>query len=280
MTEINPSPIDMHRSIDKLIAIDLDGTLLGPDNRIAADNIAAIRRAEQQNAAVVVCTGRPYVSADRIVCRIGLPEVPLIAFNGALIRWPCGGQVLYRCPVPADVAAEVVDECRSRDLHLNYYLDDQLYVTHDGPWARLYCQRVGMECKTVPDMRQFGGREPFKLLVADDPARIRDLVPQWRARWSTRLYITRSMPEYLEMLSPHASKGQALLWIAQFFGVDRQRTLAIGDAPNDLPLLQQAGFGAAMPDGDDQLKELADFVPDDQATGVAAAIDWFLDSVS
>ncbi len=84
------------------------------------------------------------------------------------------------------------------------------------------------------------------------------------------------MPEYLEFLSPRVSKGLALDWLIDFFSLSRDDTLAIGDSMNDLPLLQQAGYAAAMPHSDAEVKQCAQFVAADQSTGVAAAIDWFL----
>ena len=262
---------------DKLIAVDLDGTLIGPNNSISAENIAAIRRAVHRNAAVVIATGRAYVSADAVARLIGLPPVPVVAFNGALIRWTGGGDILHSCCIPADLAAEVVDECQGQQLHLHYYLDDEMYVSQNNHWTRAYCERAGMDCRVVSDMQQFAGREPIKLLVIDYPDKIVELLPRYQDRWQDRLYVTRSMHEYLEFLSPLVSKGHALDWLIEFFGVSRDDTLAIGDSMNDLPLLQQAGHAAAMPDSDDEVKQIAQFVPPNQSKGVAAAIDWFLD---
>ena len=79
------------KAVDKLIAVDLDGTLVGPDNSISAENRAAIGRAQEAGVAVVIVTGRPYVSAGAVAERLGLPEIPLVAFNGALIRRTGGG---------------------------------------------------------------------------------------------------------------------------------------------------------------------------------------------
>jgi Cof subfamily protein (haloacid dehalogenase superfamily) len=260
----------------RLIAVDLDGTLVGPDNSVSAENIAAIQRAGQQGAAVVIVSGRPYVSADGVARRVGLPAVPLVTFNGALIRWPDGGDVLYQCCVPADLAAEVVEECHREQLYLQYYLHDELYVTQYNDWARLYCERNGMSCKVIPDMSRFAGEEPLKLLVADRPERINGLLPRYQERWRDRLYVTRSMREYLEFLSPQVSKGRALDWLLDFYGLRREHTLAIGDSLNDLPLLEHAGHAVAMPNSDAELQEIAEFVPREQPTGVADAIDWFL----
>ncbi len=264
-------------SAKKLIAVDLDGTLIGPNRTISSENVAAMQRAVRFGAAVVLATGRAYVSADGVARRVGLPPIPIMAFNGAVIRWNNGGEILSSCCLPADTAAEVVEEGRDQQLHMHYYLDDEMYVNQDNHWARSYCQRAGMECTVVPDLRDFAGCEPIKLLVIDDPDKIKVLVPKYQDRWKGRLYVTRSMPEYLEFLSPHVSKGHALNWLIDFFGLGRDDTLAIGDSMNDLPLLRHAGHAAAMPHSDADVKDCAQFVPADQATGVAAAIDWFLE---
>jgi Cof subfamily protein (haloacid dehalogenase superfamily) len=263
-------------SFEKLIAVDLDGTLVGPDSTVSPENLAAVERAALQGVAVAVVTGRPYASADRLVRELGLPCLPLVAFNGAMIRWPGAGDVLYRCCVPAALAADVVSECLRRDLHLHYYLDDVMYVSRNNHWARLYCRRSGIDCQVCEDMQSFAGREPLKLLAIDEPESIESLLPEYRRRWDGSLYITRSMDEYLEFLSPQVSKGRALEWLMTFFGVRRENAMAIGDAMNDLPLLEHAGHAAAMPHSSEQLKALADFVPQQQATGVAEAVDWFL----
>lgn len=263
-------------NIDKLIAIDLDGTLIAPDNTISAENIAAIRRAERLGAAVIVVTGRPYVSADAVAARVGLPRVPVVGFNGALIRWSRGGPELACTCLAADVSCEIVEVCLRAQLHLHYYLDDRLYVSQNNERARRYCERNGMSCLEEPDMRRFSGQQPLKLLVIDEPGNIGRLLEEALQRWDHRVYVTRSMPEYLEFLSPQVSKGRALDWLLEFYGVPRERSLAIGDSMNDLPLLEHAGVSVAMPGADDELKRLAHFIPSSAACGVAEAIDWFL----
>jgi len=263
--------------IDKLIAIDLDGTLIPPDNSISPENVEAIHRASRRSAAVIIVTGRPYLSADAVACRVGLREVPIVSFNGALIRYSGGGPVLFSTCLAADLACELVEECLDRRLHLHYYLDDQLYVSAYNDRARRYCERNVMSCIEEPDMRRFAGLQPLKLLVIDEPATISRLLQSYSARWRDRVYVTRSMPDYLEFLSPHVSKGRALDWLLEFYGVQRENALAIGDSMNDLPMLEHAGAAVAMPDADEDLKRLADFVPTDASTGVAEAIDWFLE---
>jgi hypothetical protein len=266
----------MQAAPDKLIALDLDGTLLADDNSVSPENLAAIARAQEAGAEVVIVTGRPYASADPIVQRLGLRDTPLVCFNGAVIRMPGYGETLYETLMPADLAAEVVDECVARRLHLQYYLGDTLYVSALHKWARLYCRRGEIAGVPAGDLRKFRGQRPIKLLIVDEPAVIEKLEPEFQARWGERLYVTTSMAEYLEWMPREASKGAALDWLSAHFSVPRARILACGDRMNDLPLLEHAGCPVAMPIAGPELKAVAAFVPEHQETGVAEAIDWFL----
>ena len=266
----------MNAKLDKLIALDLDGTLLADDNSVSPENLAAIARAQEAGAEVVIVTGRPYVSAEVIVQRLGLRDTPLVSFNGAVIRMPGYGETLHEELLPADLAAEVVEECVARRLHLQYYLGDAMYVTACHKWARLYCRRGEMACVPAGDLRKFRGQRPVKLLIVDEPAVIEALTPEFQARWAGRLYVTTSMIEYLEFMPREASKGAALDWLSAHFAVPRARIMAAGDRLNDLPLLEHAGCPVAMPGGDEALRAAAAFVPRQQESGVAEAIDWFL----
>ncbi len=261
---------------DKLIALDLDGTLLADDNSVSAENLAAITRAQEVGAEVVIVTGRPYVSADLIVRRLGLQDTPMVSFNGAVIRMPGGGETLHEALISADLAEEVVEECVARRLHLQYYLGDTLYVTACHKWARLYCRRAEMDCVPAGDLRRFRGQRPIKLLIVDEPPVIEALLPEFQARWQGRLYVTPSMIEYLEFMPLEATKGAALDWLSEHFSVPRERIMAVGDRMNDMPMLEHAGCPVAMPGGEEALQQAAEFVPQHQETGVAEAIDWFL----
>lgn len=261
---------------DKLIALDLDGTLLADDNSVSTENLAAIARAQQAGAVVVIVTGRPYVSADLIVRRLGLTETPLVAFNGAVIREPGGGPTLYERLMPPDLAAEVVEDCVQRRLHLHYYLGDDMFVTRCSRWALLYCRRAEMRGIPAGDLRRFAGQSPVKLIIIDWPPVIEALLPEYEQRYAGRLYVTRSMPEYLEFMEASVSKGAALDWLGEHYGIPRERIMAAGDRLNDLPLLEHAGHPVAMPLSEARLQEAAAFVPSRQDTGISEAIAWFL----
>jgi len=260
----------------RLIALDLDGTLVHDARRIPERNLAAVRRAMDQGVTVAIATGRMHSSAETFVERLGLQGTPLISYNGAMIRVPGETAPLYHVTVPPDLARQVVQHSVDEQLHLNYFLDDVLYVTHMDRWAHLYRARTNNWPALAGDLRRFDGQSPTKLLIAAYPHQIDQLLPREQELFGDRLYVTRSMPEYIEYLNPAVSKGAALEWLAGHLGLQREQVMAMGDMLNDLPMIQWAGIGVAMPTAEEAVRRAADFVPEHEEEGVAEAIARFV----
>ena len=260
----------------KLVAIDLDGTLLLDNHTTAPENLAAIHRAEERGVVVMICTGRPYPSADAVATRLGLTNNPIISYNGAIVRMPGGGEVLFSQPMPPELAADVVEECVVRRLQIHYFLDDVMYVPRVSAGARLYWSRTGMKPVPIGDQRNFAGHSPTKILVYAGPEVVARLLPEFRERYRGKLYVTTSMPEYLEFLHPDVSKGHALQAMAAHYQVGREQVMAIGDLLNDLPMIQMAGVGVAVAHALPELKAEAQYVTSDSEHAVAEALERFV----
>lgn len=260
----------------KLIALDLDGTLVHNARHIPERNLQAVRRAMDQGVTVAIATGRMHSSAETFVSRLGLEGTPLISYNGAMIRVPGEPEPMLHVPVAAELAAQVVRHAVDERFHLNYFLDDVLYVSHMDHWSHLYRARTGNYPALAGDMRRFDGQSPTKLLIAAYPHEIDTLLPREQELFGDRLYVTRSMPEYIEFLNPEASKGAALAWLAEHLGLQQSEVMAMGDMLNDLPMIEWAGIGVAMPEAEEQVRAAANFVPTSAEEGVAEAIEKFV----
>lgn len=260
----------------RLIGIDLDGTLVMNSHEVSERNIAAIRAATQRGVTVALATGRPHVSAERFAERLGLGDVPIISFNGAIIRRPGEQEAMFEAPVPADLAAAIVEDCVARRRHIHYYLGDTMYVTRMSHWALLYARRTGLVPVTAGDMRRFAGREPIKILVCLGAHEAPDALREEQERYGDRLIVTRSMPEYIEYLSRDAGKGKALAWLAQQMSIPMEQTMGMGDMLNDLELVQMSGLGVAMPHAPDAVKAASKYVAHSGPEGVAEAIETFV----
>ena len=259
----------------RLVAVDLDGTLLPDNHEPSPRDLAAIRRVQQQGVVVVICTGRPYSSADPVAARLGLMDTPIVSYNGAVIRMPGRGETLRSLTVEPALAAEIVSDCVQQGLHLHYYRDGVMYVTRMSKWAWRYYRRTGVRPVPAGDLRKFAGQRPTKILLVDDPSNIAQLLPEAQQRYAGRAYVTSSMPQYCELLPPQATKAEALRWLAEYYSLAMDQTMAIGDGLNDLPMIQSAGVGVAMA-GSHEALHSADYITESQTEGVAEALDRFV----
>ena len=228
----------------KLLAVDLDGTLLTIDLQLDPRDVEAVRRAEDAGVRVVACTGRPFPGALPWARKLGL-ESPLVCYQGAQVRTPDGGMLLDH-GVPHAVAMEVVRWCRERDLHVQAYVDDRLIIERDRPEAQEYAHHSGMTIHVVDDLDTAIGPTTPKIVIVTDEAEVERLLPELRERWADRLYVATSLPRYIEITNPNADKRQALAWLCARFGVGHEETAAVGDGRNDQPMIEWAGVGYAV----------------------------------
>lgn len=238
-------------------------------------DVAAVGRALAAGWHVIVCTGRPFPGALPWVERLGLHD-PFVCYQGAQVRTPAGEQWWERA-VPGDMAAEVIEFCRGRDLHVQAYRDDRLLVERDRPEAHAYARHAGMQITLVTDLVEAIGNGSPKLVIVAAPEVIERLLPETRERWRGRLFIATSLPIFLEFTDPGADKRRALDVIAGRLGFDGSQAVAIGDGRNDRPMLDWAALKVAVEGAPPELMEVAQrTVPKPGAGGIAALLDELL----
>jgi len=260
----------------RLIATDLDDTLLNNEEAVTPRTREVIRQAQMMGVQVTLATGRMYRSARPYALDLGI-DLPLITYQGALVKTSGSGEVLSHHTVPLELAREVIDDGVRCGLTVNLYVDDQLYVSQLTEEARRYARKVRVAAEVVGDLRHFLQAEPTKLLFIGGEEELDLLWRQEEEKFGQQLFITKSKPHFLEFTHPQATKGWGLAIVAQRLGIRREEIIAFGDSFNDLDLLRGAGFGVAMGNARPELKAAADYVTDtNEADGVAAAIEKFV----
>jgi len=229
---------------------------------------------------VIVVTGRmfravrPYLEQARI-------SDPVICYQGAVVADPATGTFLRHVPIPYDRALEVIDEVVGRGFHLNCYVDDELYVAEVTPEARRYADFQHLEIHAVGPLRDWLHADPTKLVAVGDPKALDGLEAETKKHFGKRLFISKSLPYFLEFAHPDVSKGAGLQFVADRLGFDSAHTVACGDGENDRELLQWAGFRVAVANAHEDILALADLVvPPVQDEGVAILLESYLDSLS
>ncbi len=265
----------------RLVALDLDGTTFGGDTRVSPAVRAAIAATQAKGVAVTLATGRMFTSTRPIAADLGI-TVPLICYQGALVRDPVSATTLFYRPLAAEVALAVIALLQAQGLHPQLYLDEVLYVDEWNPGTAYYVSlNKDIRVETVGDpaafLRAHGG-DPTKLSVvlADEPA-TDALVAQLKARFGDRLYATKSHPIFAETINPACDKGVALAALADHLGIAQADVMAVGDGDNDVPMLRWAGVGVAMGQAHSDVHAAADYVTGSLAEdGLAAALDRFV----
>ena len=261
----------------KLIAADLDGTLMGEDAIISPKVKDAVRRAMEKGVRFTIATGRTFGSALPFAEELGI-NAPLICYQGGLIKDRLSGQVIYEQSVPLPLVQEVIRFTRQRGLHLNVYLDGRAYVERMTPEARYYTGIAKAAVYPVGDILAFLDRDPMKfILVLSDGGATEPLIAELGALFAGRMRFVRSYPRFVEGIPLDVSKGHALALLADYLGLPLGETIGIGDNDNDLELVERAGLGVAMGNASPAVKTAADYIalPVDEE-GVVEVIERFV----
>jgi Cof subfamily protein (haloacid dehalogenase superfamily) len=239
------------------------------------DALASIRATGTH---VIFVTGRMFQAVRRYTREAGLDD-PVVCYQGAVVADPISGRWLRHEPIPLELAREAIAALYDEGFGLNCYVDDELYVDEITPGARQYADFQDLTLHPVGDLRAWLREPPTKLVVIDDPEVLDGLKERMLARFEGRLYISKSLPYFLEFASPDVTKAAGLQFLSEHLGFARERTVAFGDGENDIELVEWAAYGIAVANAHERVKELADFVcPSVDEEGVAQVLEAYLDS--
>lgn len=269
----------------KLIAVDLDGTLLDENKGIHEDDKAALAYAVEKGITVVVCSGRIFKGAGFYAKDLGL-QGPVIACNGAIIRDLATGKDLYMQLLGMQQCLEIIALCRRENIYFHAYAGDVMYSEKLEHSTLFYWNknqqlspgdRVDIHITdSVADKLLELKAVPSKIVVISDDA---EKLAHVRKGVSdiTGVAVMSSGRNNFEVMDAAVSKGAALQFLTDRIGIAREEVIAVGDNENDESMIRFAGIGIAMGNAEESLKAVADFVTlPNTSQGVAYAIKKFL----
>jgi len=240
----------------RMIALDVDGTLLDDDHRISENTIRTIRRAAEQGVKIVLCTGRGSMSAKPVMEELGLEGV-MITHNGASIM-DTNGKVLHEFTFSVRDVEELIRSCRERGVHYDLNTSDNMIVDQMTSEARMMYEAYLAMPDMVDDVLEVS--EP---LVKFCMFGSQDMMDQVERDWpddQQELRFIRSGDYFVDVMRPDVSKGIALKKLAEIWQVNRSEILAMGNYYNDIDMLRFAGIGIAVANSPDEVKQAADEV--------------------
>ena len=226
---------------------------------------------------MIVVTGRMYRSVHRFLAPANLPD-PVVCYQGAAVI-AADGEWLRHEPIELALAKEAIAAVGEEGYGPNVYVGDELYVREETQAARDYASFQELEIHVVGDLLEWLNDAPTKLVCVGDPDALDGLERRMKDHFGERMYISKSLPYFLEFAAPGVTKAAGLDFLADRMGFTREQTIAFGDGENDVELVAWAGYGVAVENAHDRVKTVADWVcPPAADEGVAAVLEALLDS--
>ena len=245
----------------RLVAFDLDGTLLTSKKELPPATIRLLQRCDRENIRIVFASGRIKSSIEQYTALCPFP-VAILSLNGAAVYADraSGSRQIYSASLPSRYADFLLDHAPPEKILLNFYHDDRLYAVRNEtttPWIALYIEQTRSKYTFLPSMETMKGKTPSKIIFVGDPATLDRQQRFFTKKWGNAVYICRTWDYYLEFLHPDANKGAGLSALAGFYSIPPENIVAFGDAMNDIPMLEYAGMSIAVGNAGDEVKRAA-----------------------
>ncbi len=254
----------------KLIAADLDGTLLRSDGTVSEFTKETIRKCMEAGVGFTFATGRMYRSALPIAQQLQL-ELPLITYQGALLK-RLNGDVMHALHLPQEIAGELEEILRKSGMHYNIYSDETLYFSTFGKQVMDYARHIGVEPLAAPN--GLGNIQVTQYGVFDEPEAVAEMRALVEEKFGDQVHTVVSGERFLEIAHPMAQKSYGLAQLAEHLGIAQQEIVAVGDNNNDLDMLRYAGLGVAVDNAVPTTKAVADrLTASNNDDGVARLIE-------
>jgi len=257
----------------RLVAIDLDGTLLTDSKQISEQTSEALCCLPRRDVKVIIASARPPRSVRHVYQALGL-DTWQINYNGALIWDEPNQRPVFHRPLKGSLVRRIVD--LARDMFdetivtcevLDKWLTDREDQSHTTETGRLFKPDL------IAPLDEITGQHVTKLMLLGEPRIILRLEALLVEHFVDDVTIVRMEDDLIQIMDPRVSKAVALKKVASHYGVLMSQVLAIGDAPNDVGMLQLAGVAVAMDNAHPFVKEVADWVaPSNNDHGVHAAL--------
>ena len=259
----------------RLVAVDIDGTLLDDDLVLCPHLMQKVSQLEVAGVGFTLATGRVFSSAALVGRELGL-ALPLIANGGAVVQ-EVTGRNLSHLVLSGELVVEALEYTRNWPAQRYLMTRDCIYAETGGAHAQAYSQRLRVPVEIAGKLEEVVEEGTTQLVIRTDQRHAGNQARCAQRRFAGRLAVQRTMPHLIEFMHQDASKGKALLRLAAALDLTPEQVMAVGDGINDLDMLEAAGMGVLVGNADPQLWKRADYVTEAHYhRGVMEALESFV----
>lgn len=265
----------------KLVAIDIDGTLLTSDRKITNRTKEVLTKAKSQGIKVVLCTGRPFIGVQDLLKELNLEEAGdyVATYNGSLVQKADTKEAIASLGLSYEDYIEIESMARRVGSPLHAIDSDYIYTANQmiSPYTVHEAHLTGMSLQYRPTDQMTKGIKIIKMMMIDEPELLDAAIEKLPASFLEKYTGLKSAPYYYEILNKEADKGFALKALSEHLNIAPSDMMAIGDNENDLAMLEYAGLGVAMGNAVPKAKEAANEITlTNDEDGVAAVIEKYM----
>jgi hypothetical protein len=262
-----------NKSKIKLLALDIDDTLVYRAGKVSERNLKAIAAAREAGVYVTLATGRGYFGSSRVVKELDL-DTYIVNYGGAMINDAKTDLPVFTTELENELVQEIMAMADEMGLHSHLYQGDGIVCSKPHPYANNYVSLLDLPFEVDPELQNKVWKNVPKVLIITEPERVEELLPIFEKHFEGRVCVSASSPGFIEFNRLGANKGSAVAWIAEKLGIEQSEVAAMGDNTLDYEMIEYAGIGAVVENGNEALKAIADvIVPSCTEDGVAHFIE-------
>ena len=260
----------------KLMAVDIDGTLLNDRGELTENTKNAIKQWVDKGLIFTIASGRPIQGIEKLNRTLNL-DVPFITYNGAMVVMGKSGKVLYEQKLSRNDSRDIISLGNNYNVTIMIWNDNKLYVPQINERVENYKMISGVEPILIDNLEKIIEKGVTKILWYDEVEKIAQYQKEIGSFLSENVNFHPSRPYFMEFVDKNASKAIAMEKLGQFYGIKQSEMIAVGDGFNDLSMIEYAGLGVAMANSPREVKEKADYITlSNEEDGVAHVIFEFI----
>ncbi|TLX73253.1 HAD family phosphatase [Labilibacter sediminis] len=262
----------------KMLVLDLDDTLLTDDYKISARNKQRLMEAQEQGVLVVLASGRPTQAMMQYAEELNLSKYSsyIISYNGAIITDLKNNNTIFEQMLSKEEIHDLHDFCIDNKLHILTYKDNKIISDTESEFIEVENKLTGLPINKVECFKTEMNQSSVKCILLDDPVRLKDFEPKLKSA-KNNLSVAISKPFFLEVMPKGIDKAASIQRLAAKLNIKQEEIIAVGNAGNDLTMVEYAGLGVWVDNVTPELRERADeIVASNNNDGVAEVVERFI----